>query len=67
MNVPSYEDFSLTKKGSYKVPVRCFVSDYAQFGGREVFSLNSCYEISFSHCKETSDSFADLGFLLFWM
>jgi len=67
MNLTSYEDFSLTKKGSYKILMRCFVLDYAQFGGREVLSLNSCYEINSSHCEETSGLFADLGIFLFWM
>lgn len=40
MNILSYEDFSLTKKGSYKFTMNCFVTHYAQFGGREVLSLN---------------------------
>lgn len=38
-----------------------FVSDYAQFVGREVLSLNNYYEISSSHWEETPDLFADLG------
>lgn len=45
--------------------MRYFISDYAQFGGKEMLSLNKGYEISYSHLEEPSDSFADLGFFLF--
>lgn len=42
-----------------------FVSDYAQFVGREVLSLNNYYEISSSHWEETPDLFADFGGVFF--
>lgn len=45
--------------------MRCFISDYAKFGGKEMLSLNRGYEISSSLSEEAFDLFADLGVFLF--
>lgn len=55
MYIPSWEDFSLTKKGAYEVLTKYFIFDHAKFGGKEMVSLNRGYDISSSLCEEASD------------
>lgn len=52
------------KKKCYEVLMRCFMSAYEWFGGREVLSLNSSHEIRSSHCEATSDLRVGVSYLL---